>query len=229
MIRKLTLCFFPVVFIYMLLPYVLTFGLGLGVMKRKNGSEKTMITFDDGPNPIYTPMVLDVLKKYGVKATFFVHGSKAKKYPELLLRMQREGHLIGMHNNIHRANWFMSPCTVKNQLKECSQTIKDITGIVPEYYRPPWGLVNIFYPVLLKEYNIILWSVMAKDWKIKGGNERIKEELLKKMKKGDIILLHDNDETTNADEGAPLNTIQALDEVFQVGILKGYLFGRVDE
>jgi peptidoglycan-N-acetylglucosamine deacetylase len=229
MIRKITLCFFPIVFLYMLLPYILTFGFGLGVIKRKKDSEQIMITFDDGPNPIYTPMALDVLKKHGVNATFFVHGSKAMKHPELLLRMQHEGHLIGMHNNIHRSNWLMGPYTTKNQLNECSQAIKDITNIYPNYYRPPWGLVNIFYPMLLKEYKIILWSVMVKDWKNKGGSERIKKELLLNMKQGDIILLHDNDETTNADEGAPINTMQALDEVLKVAKSKGYQFGRVDE
>ncbi|WP_397538902.1 polysaccharide deacetylase family protein [Rummeliibacillus pycnus] len=229
MVSRILRIFLTVLLMYTVLPYILTSVLGLGVTKKRKSSGKIAITFDDGPNPIYTPVVLDVLKKYDVQATFFVHGSKAAMHPELLLRMQREGHLIGIHNYVHRANWLMSPWGVKKQLDQSSKIIEGITGTKPIYYRPPWGLVNLFYPTLLKDYKIILWSVMARDWKSVGGSERIKNELLTKIKKGDIILLHDNGETFGADLDAPKNTIQALDEVLQELVPKGYQFCRVDE
>lgn len=198
----------------MIIPFIITRGLGFGVLKKKTDSSKIAFTFDDGPNPIYTPQLLDLLKKWDIKATFFVLGSKAEKYPELILRIHNEGHLIGIHNYVHRSNWLMFPWTIRRQLKKSSLAIEKVTGIRPIYYRPPWGLLNFFDFFLIKNYKIIHWSVMAEDWRSRGGSEKIKNRLIKKIKSGEIILLHDCGETMGADADAPMNTILALREIF---------------
>ncbi|MDN3018974.1 polysaccharide deacetylase family protein [Paenibacillus sp. BSR1-1] len=215
--------------LYWLVPFILTAVFGIGALKRKASSEKIAFTFDDGPNPIYTPQLLDLLKINKIKATFFVVGSKAEKYPELLARMHAEGHLIGMHNYVHKSNWILAPWTLRRHLRKTASIIERITGERPIYYRPPWGLLTLFDFLLMKQYKIIHWSVMAEDWRSKGGSEKVKKRLLGNIKNGDIILLHDCGETPGADEEAPMNTINALKDVFKELSSRGMSCVRMDE
>ncbi|MEH7336187.1 polysaccharide deacetylase family protein [Neobacillus drentensis] len=215
--------------LYWLVPYILTAGFGIGALKRKASSEKIAFTFDDGPNPIYTPQLLDLLKINKIKATFFVVGSKAEKYPELITRMHNEGHLIGMHNYVHKSNWVLAPWTLRRHLSKTASIIERITGERPIYYRPPWGLLTLLDFLLMKKYKIIHWSVMAEDWRSKGGSEKVKNRLLQNIKKGDVILLHDCGETPGADEDAPMNTIHALKDVFKELEGRGMSCVRMDE
>lgn len=215
--------------LYWFVPYILTAGFGIGVLKRKDSSAKIAFTFDDGPNPIYTPQLLDLLKINNMKATFFVVGSKAEQYPELIERMQAEGHLIGIHNYVHKSNWIMAPWTIRRHVRKSASIIENITGKRPIYYRPPWGLLNLFDFFLMKKYKIILWSVMAEDWRSKGGSEKVKKRLLRDIKNGDVILLHDCGKTFGADEHAPMNTIHALKDVFKELSSRGMSCVRIDE
>ena len=201
--------------LYWLVPFILTSGAGIGVLKRQDTSDKIAFTFDDGPNPVYTPQLLDLLKKHNIKATFFVVGSKAEKYPELIARMHAEGHLIGIHNYVHKSNWVMTPWTIRRHLNKTASIIERITGERPIYYRPPWGLLTLFDFQLLKQYKIIHWSVMAEDWRSRGGSEKVEKRLLQTIKKGDVVLLHDCGETAGANVDAPMNTITALKKVFK--------------
>ncbi|MDR4947324.1 polysaccharide deacetylase family protein [Neobacillus cucumis] len=215
--------------LYWLVPFILTAGAGIGVLKRNETSEKIAFTFDDGPNPLYTPQLLDLLKENNIKATFFVVGSKAEKYPELIARMHAEGHLIGMHNYVHKSNWVLSPWTICRHLNKSADIIEKITGERPVYYRPPWGLLNLLDFLLMKKYKIVHWSVMAEDWRSRGGSEKIKNKLLMDIKNGDVILLHDCGLTPGADEDAPMNTIHALKDVLRKLSNRGMACVRVDE
>lgn len=226
---KILLLIMFILVIYMIIPYILTAGFGIGVVKRKEDSSKIAFTFDDGPNPIYTPQLLDLLKEYNIKATFFVLGAKAEKNPEIILRMHNEGHLIAIHNFVHKSNWVMSPWNIRRQLKKSAFIVEEIIGVNPVYYRPPWGLMNVFDFFLLKQYKIILWSVMAEDWRSKGGSEKVKNQLLRKIKTGDVILLHDCGETLGADYDAPMNTIKALSEVLKEMDHRKLSCVRIDE
>lgn len=229
MIVKISLIIAILLVIYLFLPYLLTAGFGIGVLKRVDHTDQIAFTFDDGPNPVYTPQLLDLLQKYQMKATFFVLGSKAEKYPELISRIHEEGHLIGMHNYVHRSNWGMFPWTVRRQLDKTALIIERITGERPRYYRPPWGILNLFDLLLLKQYRIVHWSVMAEDWRSKGGSEKVKTRLLRNIKSGDVILLHDCGETWGADEDAPINTINALKMVLKEVTNRGFTCVRIDE
>ncbi|MDR7001866.1 polysaccharide deacetylase family protein [Neobacillus niacini] len=217
------------IFLYTIIPYLLSFGLNWRVYRHNHKSKKIAFTFDDGPDPFYTPLLLDLLNKFNIKATFFVVGSRAELYPEIILRMHQEGHLIGIHNYVHSSNWFTLPWKIRRDLDYSAAVINGITGTKPIYYRPPWGLMNLFDFFLLKSYRIILWSVMVGDWKENPGVEKIKARLLKKIKHGDIILLHDCGDTPGADFDAPMNTINALKEVLSEMQAKGIQSVRVDE
>ena len=216
------------ILLYTVVPYFLTRGIGLKVFKRGKESSKIAFTFDDGPDPIYTPILLDLLKKNEVKATFFVVGSKAEKHPGVIGRMHQEGHLIGIHNYVHHSNWLMSPWKVRKGLEDTAQIIETITGVKPVYYRPPWGMLNLFDFLKRSRYKIILWSIMAEDWRTSGGSEKIKHRL-SNIKGGDVILLHDCGDTPGAELDAPRNTINALKDVLQQVKTKGLTCVRVDE
>ncbi|SUV03948.1 polysaccharide deacetylase [Priestia megaterium] len=216
------------ILLYTVIPYFLSRSLGVNVIKRGRDLSKIAFTFDDGPNPIYTPILLDLLKENEVKATFFVVGTKVEKYPELIQRMHNEGHLIGIHNYVHHSNWLMSPWKVRKGLKNTAKVIESITGVTPMYYRPPWGMLNIFDFIGRGKYKIILWSIMAEDWRTAGGSEKIKKRLAN-IKGGDVILLHDCGDTLGAESEAPRNTINALRDVLKTVKTKGFTCVRVDE
>jgi peptidoglycan/xylan/chitin deacetylase (PgdA/CDA1 family) len=227
--ETIIICFFVFLCIYMFIPYILSFWFGVGAFRKGNVESQVAFTFDDGPDPVYTAQLLDLLKKYGVKATFFVVGSKAKKYPKLILRMHKEGHLIGIHNYVHRSNWLMTPWSVARNLRDSATIVQNITGVRPTYYRPPWGLMNLFDFFLHKEFHIILWSVMAGDWRNKGTSVIIQDKLLKRIKPGDVVLLHDCGDTLGAHIDAPYYMLKALKEVLKELRQRNIQFVRLDE
>lgn len=215
--------------VYWLIPGIMTLVFGFGVFRKARTRRVVAFTFDDGPDPSYTPRLLDLLKEYKLKATFFVLGSKAEKYPELILRIHQEGHLIGIHNYVHQANWLIAPWKVRRQITRSVDMIERTTGVRPIHYRPPWGLVTLFDYFLQKKYRMVLWSLMVGDWWSRGGSIKIKNRLLKRLKGGAVILLHDSGTTWGANLDAPLHTIEALEDVFKEICLQGYQCVRVDE
>jgi peptidoglycan-N-acetylglucosamine deacetylase len=228
MFREIVLIIFSVIFLYWVLPMICTFLLGIQVLKKGKG-QQVAFTFDDGPHPVYTPQLLDLLRRYRVKATFFVLGSQAEKYPGLILRMHLEGHLIGIHNYHHHCpNAFMTPKQIRQQVNQTAEIVTQITGIRPTYYRPPWGILNLFDLWIHRDFQIVLWSAMVGDWKRRGGSSKVKKRLLRRLKNGSIYLLHDSGETFGADVDAPENTLQALEEVFQIVLDKKYQCIRID-
>jgi peptidoglycan/xylan/chitin deacetylase (PgdA/CDA1 family) len=225
--------FIIIAVIYTIVPFLLSRWAGFGVLKcagkKAVAHNEIAFTFDDGPNPIYTNELLDLLKQYQIKASFFVVGSEAEKYPDIILRMHKEGHLIGIHNYVHRSNWLMTPWRVNQDLEKSANILEGITGMKPKYYRPPWGMLNLFDYFTHKDYKIILWSLMVGDWRSKGGSKKREEGILNRVKPGDIILLHDSGETWGANEDAPQYTITALKTVFKELSKRGYTYKRIDE
>ena len=215
--------------IYMLLPWIITRMLGLGVINRA-GKGEVALTFDDGPDPDYTPKLLDLLKEHQITATFFVLGEKAEKHPDLIRRIHQEGHQIGIHNYSHSSNWLMSPMRVKSRhVDHSADIVERITGTRPTYYRPPWGIINIFDFLLKKEYQIVLWSLMAKDWSSRFGRTGLKQRLVTEPYDGSVILLHDSGETFGADRDAPAFMLSALGEALTFYKEKGLAFMRIDQ
>lgn len=217
------------IIIYTAVPWIITRMLGMYVLRRGIGSRNIAITFDDGPDPIYTPQILELLRYYRIKATFFVLGSKAERYPELIRKMHKEGHQIGVHNYNHISNWLLLPGAVRNnQVEKSAAIIEEIIGERPVYYRPPWGILNVFDLFLLRNFRIVLWSVMPMDWNSRIGTERLVQRMFRRLGEGDIILLHDSGDTYGADTDAPAHMIPALEQVIIEMTRKGYQFSRVD-
>lgn len=228
LMMKLLLLF---VLIYMIIPYVITRILGIGAAIRGRTGRKIALTFDDGPDPLYTPRLLDLLKRKGIKATFFVLGSKAEQYPELTRRIYMEGHQIGIHNYTHLPNWLMSPRRVREMhVQRTADIVERITGERPTFYRPPWGILNVGdLFTLRKTYRIVLWSVMGRDWGRARKSKPLKERILSQLEPGSIILLHDSGDTWGAVPDAPGRMIASLEEVLEDVRFQIYKCVRADE
>ncbi|KNF07586.1 polysaccharide deacetylase [Gottschalkia purinilytica] len=183
------------------------------------------LTFDDGPNPVYTPQILDVLKKHNVKANFFVLGKHAEKYPDIILRMKKEGHEIGNHSYSHINVEKSSIEEIKAEIIKTQEIVKNITGENPKLLRPPYGLYNGKIINMSKEMDlkIVLWTYYQdpKDWS-SPGVDHIVEIVTTKIKNGDIILLHDHNEKES-------HTVEALKTIIPKLTEMGYEFVTISE
>ncbi|WP_458123775.1 polysaccharide deacetylase family protein [Paenibacillus sp. Z3-2] len=215
-------------FFYAFIPSLISRLFGFRVFRRGRSDTQFALTFDDGPDPYYTPRLLDLLRQHRAKATFFVVGEHAASHPELIQRIHEEGHLIGIHNYIHKTNWLMRPRTVRNQIQRTGQIIQEVTGVKTCYYRPPWGIMNLFDFFSKKERKIVLWSSMFEDWRSRVGAQRLTERMLKELRGGEVMLLHDRGTTLGADAHAPEQMLQALEVVLQEAQRLGLQSVRVD-
>ncbi|MEH7075751.1 polysaccharide deacetylase family protein [Neobacillus drentensis] len=214
--------------IYAILPTILIRVTGWGITKMIHSSA-IAITFDDGPNPKYTPQLLDLLKKYGIKASFFVVGSKVKAYPDIIKRMSEEGHTIGIHHYNHISSWILSPFQLKKYLDMTEQAIFECTNQKVTFYRPPWGHFNLFSLMLSKRYKVIMWSHIFGDWKVSKGINGLLDQLLQSTEPGSVLLLHDCGETAGADRLAPHYMLKCLEIYLRENANKGTKFITLKE
>ncbi|MGM1046708.1 Peptidoglycan/xylan/chitin deacetylase, PgdA/CDA1 family [Paenibacillus uliginis N3/975] len=213
---------------YAFIPGLITRIFGFRVFRRGTGKQDFALTFDDGPDPVYTPQLLDLLKRYDMKATFFLVGSHAESHPDVVKQIHEEGHLIGIHNYIHKSNWLMRPKTVRMQLKRTDDIIYSVTGERPTFYRPPWGIVNLFDFAKNSGYRIVLWSAMFGDWRSKTGSNKLVKRILRKLKPGEVMLLHDCGTTVGANPDAPMNMLIALEQVLEEAQRRNLKSIRID-
>lgn len=178
---------------------------------------KIAITFDDGPIPGYTEKLLDGLQKRKIRATFFVTGKHAKEYPELIKRMQDEGHMIGNHTYSHLQLTKKNEEEFIDEIKETNAVIKEITGETTTYVRPPYGLWSKKCDEELSMFPV-LWTVDPRDWCTFNAN-KVVCRVVDKIKENDIILMHDGYDSSVL---AALEIIDILQE-------QGYEFVTVDE
>ena len=158
--------------------------------------KKIAITFDDGPNPQYTPIVLQLLENYDAKASFYCIGKQVKKYPELLKLISDRGHEIGNHSYSHE--WtidFKSTEDWLTELKNTDQAIFKVTGKKTESFRPPFGVTtpHLAKAITVTGHKVIGWNIRSFDMVLKNPNI-VLNRIVKKVKPGAIILLHDKHE-----------------------------------
>ncbi|WP_125666508.1 polysaccharide deacetylase family protein [Paenibacillus baekrokdamisoli] len=157
--------------------------------------KKIALTFDDGPYPETTNQILDLLKQYHAKATFFVIGNRVNRFPETIKREVEEGHELANHTFNHvyfKAK--MDPLTIQNEILKTEQSIVQLTGKKPALFRPPGGFYSEQLLQIAKKmgYTTVLWSWHqdTNDWRSPGVN-RIVKKVLNNARNGDIVLLHD--------------------------------------
>lgn len=184
------------------------------------------LTFDDGPDPEDTPQILDLLHQYGAKATFFVIGEKAERYPDLIKREVAEGHELANHTYTHM--YFtrgVKESNMRDQLMRAEEAIHRVSGQKPHLFRPPGGYYNDPLIQIAKQegYTVVMWSwhINTMDWNTPGVNH-ITNKVLNNSRNGDIVLFHDYVE-------GKTQTIEALKRILPVLKSRGYRFVTISE
>lgn len=180
-------------------------------------AKKVALTFDDGPNPDYTPELLDELKKRGVPATFFVLGAEVEQYPELVRRASEEGHLIGVHSYKHVNLRQLSDQQAVEQVNRTNEAIHAACGQYASYIRPPYGCwkEDLDYEVQMVE---VLWDIDPRDWATTSA-DLVVQRVLQDVEENSIILLHDASESSVRAACMIIDQLQA----------QGYTFVTVEE
>ena len=170
----------------------MVFGAVLGHLPTK--SRQIALTFDDGPNPDATPKILDTLAQYGVKATFFVLGAHAERWPDLVHRVVADGHQIGNHGYFHRKLHFKSPSYVKRDITLGKRAIERAGSQSPQFFRAPHGFRSPWVSAIARSLGerTIGWSLGVWD-SDRPGVDAIVKRTLEGTRPGSIILLHDGD------------------------------------
>jgi peptidoglycan-N-acetylglucosamine deacetylase len=215
--------------IYSILSTIVIRWMDVKIIRRVPHDHTIALTFDDGPHPVYTRALLDLLKKHGVKATFFVVGENAEQNTELIKRMRAEGHSLGLHHYRHVSSWFLSPLGLKKQLESTNEVLKRITGEGTYLYRPPWGHLNLFSLFFTNRYRIVIWSHIFKDWKVKECKEHLLHRLKNADSEGAVFVLHDNGATLGADEEAPGYMLECLDAFIEDALNRNIRFISLED
>lgn len=183
------------------------------------------LTFDDGPLAPFTSQVLATLRKHNVKATFFFEGNKIKKNSDLARLVHSEGHQIGNHAYYHVPLILKKPTTVKSQIEATDTLIRSLGVTYEIYFRAPYGKKLLLLPYILNKMHKkhILFDVEPCDWKEGMGTRTVVKHVVKNVKPGSIILLHDGNNT-----GGP-NAAEAADLIIQELHARGYEFKTVAE
>ena len=189
-----------IVLICLLLPCFILSGVGvyakepddIVIYNNKNNSMKIALTFDDGPHPSQTRKILDILDKYGIKATFFAVGVNVDNYGESLKEVALRGHEIGNHTNTHKRVTNLDYDSLKNEFIECESKIKELCNYNTKLLRPPEGMIDAGVKDIARElgYKVILWDIDTRDW-AKTPPKNIANHVVSKVSSGDIILMHD--------------------------------------
>ncbi|WP_291097028.1 MULTISPECIES: polysaccharide deacetylase family protein [unclassified Flavobacterium] len=168
-----------------------------------NIENKIYLTFDDGPTPEITEWVLEELKKYNAKATFFCIGSNIEKYPEIFTKVIDEGHSVGNHTFNHLKGWQTSTEEYLQNVKLCEAAISNpkskIPNLIPiaigtKIFRPPYGKIKLSQSKKLRQlgYKIIMWDVLSADYDASISPKKCLENVLQNVTTGSIIVFHDS-------------------------------------
>ena len=199
-----------------------TQGKRAGVWRGVTEEKIVALTFDDGPNPAKTPALMDALKNAGVPATFFVVGIRAEAAPDLLRRMTGEGHEIANHSYSHPNLTFLTPTGVERELCRTSAIVYDATGTRPRFYRPPGGNYNTSVVDAAESLGMAgaYWTIDGIKYEAAPFKpQTLNDFVLKQLRPGAIILLHN----------APDNTIAALPALIAGIKARGYQLVTVSE
>lgn len=168
------------------------------------------LTFDDGPDPRSTPLVLDTLETFGWRATFFCLGSQARKAPGLIGELVARGHEIGVHGDTHRSQLLRPAPSVIADVRDARALLEDVSGRAVEWFRPPYGGVSTASLLAARRNGLrmVLWTTWGKDWKAGSTGESVAGHVRRTFVPGATVLLHDSDVTSTP--GSWRATLDAL-------------------
>jgi len=175
------------------------------------------LTFDDGPSA-YTPQILNVLQRNGVRATFFSVGQQVQGHPGITQETSQAGDVIGNHSWSHPDLTLLTPSQIRGQLSRTSEEIQRVTGVSPTLFRPPYGAMNATVRGTAEQLGLrpVLWNVDTGDWQRPGVNAIIRS-VLDHASNGSIVLMHDGG-------GDRSQTVQALPQIISELRQRGFVF-----
>ncbi len=191
----------------------------------KSKEKVVALTFDDGPSPIWTPQILDVLKAAQVQATFFMIGKHVQEYPEVARRVASEGHEIGNHSYDHQVLVYYTTQELEKEIKDTQTVINKVTGLTTKYFRPPkaWLTDDEKKDIRRMGYETILWSLNTKDW-VSFDDRYIVKYILAHVRPGDILLFHDSGGVFKLEGGKRKETVKAVEQLVEKLKEQGYRF-----
>jgi peptidoglycan/xylan/chitin deacetylase (PgdA/CDA1 family) len=191
------------------------------LVRGRPGDGRLCLTFDDGPHPVHTPRILDLLRANGVRATFFVIGKNARRYPELLRRIVDEGHALGHHSFSHAEPHLTSSRQLMAEIAETRDVIDAATGRRPRLFRPPHGKLTAgkLWALWHSGFTVVLWNRDPKDFARASADELRAWVRGRPMSGGDVVLLHDT----------VSHTADVLPELISSVRQAGLAFATVDE
>ncbi|TKI59032.1 chitooligosaccharide deacetylase [Brevibacillus antibioticus] len=188
-------------------------------------SKVIALTFDDGPDQVYTPQIASLLKQYQAKSTFFVVGNRVSQYPEIVKSLANDQHEIANHTYSHPDIRKLSANRLLEEVQKTQETIYSATGVRPTLFRPPGGYYNESVVDTAKQagFLVVMWSWHqdTRDWS-DPGVKKIVNKVLNNARNGDIVLFHDYG-------GNRRQTVQALEEILPELKNRGYKFVTVSE
>ena len=182
---------------------------GPALIRGPSSGRRVALTIDDGPTVPFTNQILDILGSKKVPATFFVCGKNVERFPQIVRRIQAEGHIIGNHTYAHPFPYFRGRKRFGSEIDRTQEAIEKITGKRPSIFRPPYGARWIgLYPVLRERgLHLVNWSDTGYDWL---DNSDIVGETLRRLGPGSIILLHDSRNIDLPEKVDRSRTVKAL-------------------
>ena len=199
----------------------ITTGMQATITRIATSQPLVALTFDDGPHPGLTPQLLDILSAYGVRATFYVIGSRAVRHPRLVARIAAEGHEIGNHTWSHPSLHGYSNAGALSQVDRTSRAVIEATGRMPVTFRPPYGDFYSHQRLMLFQSRgmpTVFWSVDPEDWR-RPGSDVVASRIVMRSRPGDIVLAHDI-------QGP---TVRAMPATIEGLVARGFRFATVSE
>lgn len=208
---------------YAWLPHLATLA---SVWRGPRHPRRIALTFDDGPDSLWTPRVLDLLAAHGVRATFFLVGERATRAPEVVRTVAAAGHEVASHGWSHASLWRCSPRRTIAEVGRAHDALAALAGRAPRHFRPPWGMVNAAMFAALRQVGerCVFWSVQPEGLRPRPGPEQV-AHVLHRASPGAIVDLHDAEGVS----GAPARCLEALPPMIDALCEAGYGFATVAE
>jgi len=196
-------------------PVVPVVAVAFGLPRRLEPRRGIALTFDDGPHPLGTPAVLELLAAAGARGTFFLVGEQVDRHPTVAAEIAAAGHEIGVHGYRHVLLLRRTTASVREDFARAAATIGGATGTAPRLYRPPYGVFSLaaLRAVRQRGWTPLLWSKWGRDWERGARPDEIARKATRGLGPGDVVLLHDADSYSSADSWR--RTVAALPAVLE--------------
>jgi peptidoglycan/xylan/chitin deacetylase (PgdA/CDA1 family) len=208
---------------YAWLPHLVT---PLAPRRARGAGRRVALTFDDGPDPRWTPRVLDILRAHGVSGTFFLVGRRAAREPAAVRAIVAGGHEIASHGWSHTSLWLCGPRRTETEIARAKHLLGYLAGTPPALFRPPWGMVNAAMFGALRRHGqrCVFWSIQPEGLRPASAQAQV-AHVLRRAHPGAIVDLHDAEGTP----GAPARLCAALPAMIDGLRAAGYRFATVGE